>query len=386
MVSRWLLGGCVLLVSCSGVSGPPTPTNDRPAPGAQFAAATARPVYAGLDSPVAIAFRPAADIPYVVEQAGRIRAWKSGGWRTFLDIRGRVLSGGERGLLGLAFDPNFRTNRRFYVMYTDGQGDLRVSRFVATADGSAGRASSEVVLLDITHRAYSNHNGGQLAFDENGFLVIGTGDGGSEGGPNGYAQSTRSLLGKILRIAPGKACGGRPYCVPAKNPFVVNGRRSEILHLGLRNPWRFWIGPSGRTFIGDVGQSAREEVSVIKPGVVGRNLGWDCREGRLNTVASYGGGYCAGRSFTPPVHEYSHSGGRCAITGGAVVGDAGSLAGRYLFADYCTGEVFALRWANGAWRASRILDHGGLITSFGRDPNGRVFFVDSGGGYYRIEH
>ncbi|MFP5224843.1 MAG: PQQ-dependent sugar dehydrogenase [Actinomycetota bacterium] len=396
--SRLALAAIAFLTACSSVaveepaSGPSTPagsptqeaTSVPGEPSQAEQSISIRRVETGLNNPVAIAFRPSATPAYVVEQAGRIMALRDGSFKPFLDIRGRVLDGGERGMLGLAFDPFFGKNRFLYVMYTDGQGDLRVSRFKAYSHRKSANYRSEVVLMDIRHRQYANHNGGQLAFDPDGFLVIATGDGGSGGGPNGYAQSKTSLLGKLLRIAPRAKCGSRNYCVPAKNPFVVNGQRSPILHWGLRNPWRFSYAPDGRLFIADVGQDAREEISVVGAGVRGKNLGWDCREGTLNTVGSYGGSYCSGRTFLPPVHEYSPTGGRCAIVGGYIVGDGGTLDGRYLFGDYCSGEIFSLRQSSGDWVANEIADHGGFITSFGRAPDGRVFFVDSAGGYYRV--
>lgn len=338
----------------------------------------------GLDSPVAIAFPPGSSTPHVVEQDGRIRRRDGSTWNLFMDIRGRVLSGGERGLLGLAFDPDYQSNRRFYVYYTDSAGDLRISRFVRSTTRAVGLASSEHILLDIPHRAYSNHNGGNLQFGPNDLLYIGTGDGGSGGGPNGYAQSKTSLLGKILRIDPSRSCGGRDYCVPGGNPFVVNGRRSEILHWGLRNPWRFFITSAGQMYIGDVGQDTLEEVDVIASGATGVNLGWDCREGTNNTVSTYGGAYCSGRTFTGPVHVYSHASGRCSITGGVIVYDGGPLQGRYLFADYCTGEIWQLYRSGGDWRSSRIINHDSSIPSFGRNKYGRAFVVDTAGRYFRV--
>jgi glucose/arabinose dehydrogenase len=345
-------------------------------------------IASGFTQPTAVAWpNDGSGRLFVVEQPGRIRVrTPSGGIGTYLDIRSRVLDGGERGLLGLAFHPSFRSNGYFFVHYTDAQGDIRVSRFKASPTSNTASASSEAILLDIPHRAHSNHNGGQVSFGPDGFLYIGNGDGGGAGDPDGNAQDLSSLLGKILRIDVNRSCGGKRYCIPADNPFAGSSTRAqEIWHYGLRNPWRFSFDKRyGSLWIGDVGQGAREEIDAVAKGG-GRNFGWDCREGTLDTAGLYGGTYCASRSgqFSAPLFEYGHSGGRCAIIGGYRYRGRlePEMTGMYLYADYCTGEVWALAGSVNA----RVYDHSRNITSFGENPSGELYVVDSAGSLYRVK-
>lgn len=348
----------------------------------------------GFDQPVAIAAPDdGSGRLFVVEQPGRIRVWTPGGGvrdTPFLAITGRVRCCGEQGMLGLAFHPNYATNGRFYVSYTDDQGDLRVSRFrITNPAGNNAPEGSERIIIEIPHRDYTNHNAGQLNFGSR-YLLISTGDGGGSGGPRGYAQSRSSLLGKILRIDVDDQCGSRRYCIPGSNPYAGDTPgRGEILHLGLRNPWRWSFDQTTmRMFIADVGQNAREEISVAPAGSAGLNFGWDCREGDLNTVDEYGGSYCAGKTFRAPVHDYDQTvGSRCAVIGGYVYRGSSSpaLRGLYVYSDYCSQELWALRrQANGVWDNGAIGTAPGNITSFGQKPNGEVFAVTSDGRLWRV--
>jgi glucose/arabinose dehydrogenase len=313
---------------------------------------------------------------YVVEQVGIITILDSAGDRTpFLDISDRVCAGGERGLLGLAFHPGYVSNGRYFVNYTDKQGDTVVSEFAR--DGGPER-----VLLTID-QPFANHNGGMLAFGPDGFLYIGTGDGGSGGDPHGNGQAIGTLLGKILRI---DVEGGDPYGIPADNPFIDTGR-SEIWDLGLRNPWRFSFDrETGALFIGDVGQGAQEEIDVEAPGDGGRNYGWNTMEGDL----CFRTDPCDQTGLTLPVYAYDRSGGECAVTGGYVYrgSQIPELVGKYVFSDYCTGELWAMDAAGALsqGRAEVVSVGSSLIspTSFGEDDDGELYMVSGAGQVVRL--
>jgi glucose/arabinose dehydrogenase len=349
-------------------------------------------ISSGLASPTAIAApNDGSNRYFVTEQPGRVRVRVTNVGvlsKPYLDITSRVTSGGERGLLGMVFHPNFRSNGLFYVSYTNGQGALRISRFASTPRYNEVRAATEVVLLEVPHPNFGNHNGGMLAFGPDGYLYISTGDGGSANDPNGNGQNVNTLLGKILRIDVNRTCSPTRYCIPSTNPWAsVAGRRKEIWHYGLRNPWRFSFDRSTlQMYIADVGQGSREEVDVAAAGAKAINWGWDCREGTQTT--NFGAPACRGRTFTPPVREYDHGGGRCSITGGYVYRGsayASLLGGIYLHADYCSGQVWGMSKAsNGSWIVSQVATHSGNITSFGESPSGELFVVDGGGSLYRI--
>ena len=302
------------------------------------------PAVSGLDRPLAVV--EAGDGSgrlFVAEQGGRIRVVREGQLRPdpLLDISDRVLDGGsEQGLLGLAFSPRFVEDRALYVNYTDLDGDTVVARYRVRADDPerADPASEEVVLT--LAQPYSNHNGGHLLFGPGGMLWVGTGDGGSAGDPQGNAQDPQSLLGKMLRLD--VSGGGKGYEIPDDNPFVGDsGTRDEIWALGLRNPWRYAFDPvTGDLFIADVGQRQWEEIDVegaASPG--GANWGWNVMEG-LHCDSSSG---CDRTGLRLPAAEYPHSEG-CSVTGGVVVRGSGSPAveGVYLFADFCSGRIWAL--------------------------------------------
>lgn len=316
---------------------------------------------------------------FVVEQAGRIRLIDDGEVvaAPFLDISDRVSCCGERGLLGLAFPPGFSSTRRFYVNYTDTSGDTVVARYRVTGDPSVADESSEEVILTID-QPFSNHNGGQLAFGPDGYLYIGTGDGGSGGDPQNNAQDRLSLLGKILRID--VESGAAPYAIPDGNPFAdVDDAQPEIWALGLRNPWRFSFDTgTGDLFIADVGQGDYEEVNVQPSSSTGgENYGWRILEGSHCFESEP----CDTEGLELPVFEYDHTLG-CSVTGGFVSrsGSWPRLDGVYLFGDYCSGRVWGLRGTAGGWEGRQLADTGFSISGFGIDELGAVYVLDYGGG------
>jgi hypothetical protein len=318
---------------------------------------------------------------FVVERGGRIMVVRGGQkLRTpFLDIRGKVSGGGERGLLSMAFAPDYASSGRFYVCYTDNGGDVRVVEYRrATADRA--RASSARNVIRIEHSQFSNHNGGQIQFGPDGLLYIGVGDGGSEGDPNNTGQNLGTLLGKILRIDPRPGGGFR---IPSGNPFTGGGRRSEIYAYGFRNPWRFSFDRStGALAVGDVGQDRFEEIDSEPKGAArGRNFGWSHFEG--NSRFKRG----STPSYAPPVLVRSHSGsGFCAITGGYVVRDrSSSLFGRYVYGDLCNPRLYSVRLRKGHASGNRAVGpRVSKLVSFGEDARGRVYAVSLDGPVYRL--
>jgi glucose/arabinose dehydrogenase len=333
----------------------------------------------GLDSPVDL--QTAGGLSYVIEQAGLIRVLEAGVVleEPFLDIRDRVGKGGnEQGLLGLAFHPRFEENGFFFVNYTYLADDTAIARYRAI-DPLHADSSSEVVLLTYD-QPYANHNGGGLEFGPDGYLYIGSGDGGSQGDPHGNAQNPDVLLGKLLRLDVDAA---EPYAIPADNPFASGGGRAEIWAMGLRNPWRFTFDPlTGDLYIGDVGQGEWEEIDFLAAGASGgANFGWDFREG----AHAYEGRAPSG--LIEPVAEYSHAGGHCSVTAGEVVRDPSlpGWQGVLLYGDYCSGTVWGLlRDPAGTWSSDILYQTGLRITSFGRGSDGEVYLLDRLGGVYRL--
>jgi len=363
---------------------PPTDLPASPSPPTGFpdpAAFSWSPIAAGLQSPIDIQ-TAGDDRLFIVEQRGVVRIVDENALRQepFLDIRDRVFdTGNEQGLLGLAFHPDFAANGAFYVNYTRGTGDTVIARFHAGVDPNRADPESEFVLLQID-QPYPNHNGGRVVFGADGYLYIGTGDGGSQGDPEGRAQNPDSLLGKILRL---DVDGGEPYAIPPENPFAAGGGRPEIWALGLRNPWRSDFDPAtGDLFIGDVGQNQWEEIDFVPAGApAGLNFGWDRREGR----ASYEGD--SSPAFTDPVAVYSHAEGGCSVTGGEVIRDPSlpEWQGIYLYGDFCSGLIWGLfRDGSGAWQNRLLFDSGFQITSFGSGVDGGVYVLDRAGGVYRL--
>ena len=357
-------------------------------------------VAAGFQSPVHLASPPHDDNRlFVVEQTGTIRAIKSGQRvpRPFLDIRDRVRAGGERGLLSVAFHPDYTSNRRLFVYYTENAGDLVIAEFTASeTDPDIANSANERRLLVIPHRKYGNHNGGQLAFGPDRFLYIGTGDGGSGGDPDNNAQTKTSLLGKLLRIDVDKPEAGKPYGIPASNPFVKDaGAAPETWAYGLRNPWRFSFDrATGDLYIADVGQNAWEEVNV-QPAASkgGENYGWRYMEGAHCYNPPSG---CPTNGLTLPVFEYPQRAGGSSITGGFVYRGCRmpDLRGTYFYSDYMKGFTRTFVLATG--KPTQEMDVTGELTpspplqirrlsSFGEDARGELYLVEhERGEIYRV--
>ncbi|OGI41906.1 MAG: hypothetical protein A2150_07530 [Candidatus Muproteobacteria bacterium RBG_16_64_11] len=309
---------------------------------------------------------------FIVEQRGTLRVYQNGqlAGGFFVDIRTRVTAGGETGLLGLAFHPQFKSNGKFYVNYT-APGPLRTVIAEFTLGAAATLEASERQVLVIA-QPFSNHNGGQLAFGPDGYLYIGMGDGGGSGDPQGNGQNLATLLGKLLRIDVERRDPGLEYAVPADNPaWTAAGARREVWAYGLRNPWRFSFDPlSGELYAGDVGQNAREEIDIVKKGL---NYGWNVVEGDVCYPA---GATCNTALYEPPTIVHSHASGWHSITGGVVYrGQATpALCGVYLYADYVGGFVRGLRYnAVGGVLAERDLASLPGISSFGHDEGYEVY-------------
>ncbi|MBX0330643.1 PQQ-dependent sugar dehydrogenase [Oscillochloris sp. ZM17-4] len=328
---------------------------------------------------------------FVVEQLGRVWVVRDGArlGQPFLDISGLVgSSGSEQGLLSVAFHPRYAENGLFFVDYTDRRGGTVLARYRVSADADLADPASAEVLLQVDQPA-ANHNGGQLAFGPDGYLYVGLGDGGGGGDTYGNGQNLGTLLGTILRLdVDGGGDQGRPYGVPADNPFVGRGdARPEIWAWGLRNPWRFGFDRgTGDLYIADVGQNAVEEVSVQPAGSAGgENYGWNTMEGDTCYTAQG----CDQAGLTLPATTYLHSSaeGGCSITGGYVYRGAAlpRAAGLYLYSDYCTGNLWALRRQGAGWENRLIGRLGVSPSSFGEDDAGELYVADHAGGViYRL--
>jgi len=336
------------------------------------------PVLGGLASPLYVTnARDKSGRLFVVEQSGIVKVVAPGSSTAavFLDITDRVLAGGEQGLLGLTFHPQYPANGRFFVNYTRApDGATVIAEYRRTADPNVA-ARAESVLLTID-QPFANHNGGMIEFGPDGFLYIGTGDGGAANDPGNRAQDISSLLGKMLRI---DVDGSVPYAIPADNPFAgaVPGR-DEIYAVGLRNPFRFSFDRlTGQLWVGDVGQSAWEEIDIVTRNA---NLGWRVFEG--DHCTDLGPAPCSAGGLTAPVAEYFHDGGRCSVTGGYVYRGRGGVlpAGTYVFGDFCSGEIFTLAGGGPAVLLRTSLN----IASFGEDEAGELYVVDLGGSVQRL--
>jgi glucose/arabinose dehydrogenase len=341
------------------------------------------PVLVGLTAPLYVtSARDGSNRLFVVEQGGRILVLRpqASTPTVFLDITPRVLSGGERGLLGLAFHPNYAVNRRFFVNYTrQPDGATVIAQYQASLANPDVAAVAEAVLL-VVAQPFANHNGGMLEFGPDGFLYIGLGDGGSANDPGNRAQNVNDLLGKILRIDIDTTT---PYSSPPDNPFFgPTAGRDEIFATGFRNPFRFSFDrATGELLVGDVGQGQREEIDTV---VLGGNYGWRVFEGTRctgNDVA-----LCGSAGFIGPVAEYDHSAGRCSITGGYVYrGPRGTFPpGSYVFGDFCTGEIMWLGAAVSGAPVTLLLDTELSISSFGEDEAGEIYVVALDGAVHRI--
>jgi glucose/arabinose dehydrogenase len=349
------------------------------------------PILSGFDLPLFVTHSgegsSGASRLFIVEKEGRIHLVENGAVQStpFLDITDRVGSQrNEQGLLSVAFPPDFASSGLFYVNYTDRRGDTVVARYrLLAGDLRQADASSEQKILQIQQPA-ANHNGGQLQFGPDGYLYIGTGDGGQAGDPWGNAQNPDALLGKMLRIDVAETEG---YTIPNDNPFPDKpGTRPEIWATGLRNPWRFSFDrATGDLYIADVGQNLYEEVNYqpnASPG--GENYGWDVMEASHCFELSSG---CDVEELTLPVAEYEHAQG-CSITGGYVYKGTRypQMAGVYFFGDFCTGNIWGLRQtSSGEWQMALLLGTDLNITSFGEDSAGEMYVVDyTNGTIYRL--
>jgi glucose/arabinose dehydrogenase len=337
-------------------------------------------VTSGLSAPVFLA-QPLNDGRiFVVEQAGRIRVVRDGVLQTtpFLDIAAtKVSSGGERGLLSVAFHPQYATNRFFYVYYTTraigglAVGDIVIERYTATANPEVADPASAKLIITTSHSQQSNHNGGLLAFGPDGMLYAGLGDGGGGGDPFHTGQDQNALLGSLLRLD----IAGDPYRIPPGNPFIgVTGARAEIWAKGLRNPWRYaFDAPTGLLYIADVGQGAREEVNVVAATEPNVNYGWSIMEGAI----CYAAATCNQTGLRLPVIDYTHAAG-CSITGGYVYRGAAipGIRGHYFYSDFCSGFLRSFRYDNGA--VTDVKDWGltmSNVTSFGVDFAGELYVI-----------
>ncbi len=351
-------------------------------PSAQAPQLALQPVVTGLADPLYLIH--AGDRSgrlFVVEQGGVIRIIRDGRLlpTPFLDIRSRVISGGELGLLSVAFHPAYASNGRLFVNYTTDRGGLKtvIAEYHVSPSDPNVAGPAERVILEIA-QPFRNHNGGLNLFGPDGMLYIGMGDGGSAGDPSNNGQRLDTLLGKLLRID----IDGTPYRVPPDNPFVSRaGARPEIWAYGLRNPWRFsFDGSTGRLVLADVGQNKWEEIDIVEKG---QNYGWRIMEGAHCYNPSTN---CSTAGLQLPIAEYGHDLG-CSITGGYIYRGARirSLAGRYLFGDYCSGRLWALAEASpGRWTMTQLLSTELRISSFGEDQDGEMYIIDHQGGVYRL--
>ena len=329
---------------------------------------------------------------FVLEQVGRIRVAQPGASTStvFLDITTRVLSGGERGLLGLAFHPQYSINGRFFVYYTrQTDGALTIAEYHVTPDPNVADPNSEIVLtgnFPIPHPTNSNHNGGMMAFGPDGYLYMGTGDGGSANDPPNNAQNINVLLGKILRINVDIPDGAIPYSSPPSNPFFgATPGADEIYAYGMRNPWRWSFDRStGQLICGDVGQGAREEINII---TLGGNFGWRVMEGMICNPNINNGMCTPPTGSILPIFDYTHSvapggGTRCSITGGYAYRGVRTTVptGAYVYGDYCTGEIWQLLSGTN----TLLLDTSLNITSFGEDEAGEIYVVGQNGTINRL--
>ena len=376
-------GFVLVLAACGGSTRTTTPPPPPPPPPNSV---TLTPVVSGFSSPVDLqSTDDGTGRLFVVEQAGTIRILQSGAVlpTPFLDIRTRVTFSGEMGLLGVAFHPGFAQSGHLYVNYVRtvtvgalAQRQTVIAEYqVSAADANQADPATERILL-VIDQPYDNHKGGQLAFGPDKFLYIGLGDGGSGGDPLGNGQNLQTLLGKMLRIDVDHTTGALPYAIPSDNPFVAGGGLPEIWAYGLRNPFRFsFDSMTGKLFVGDVGQSAYEEVDILQKG---GDYGWNVMEGLHCYQPATG---CNTTGLMSPIAEYSHSEG-IAVIGGYVYHGAEipALAGSYIFGDFGAGKIWRLTMdSSGAWQRVPLLSGGPNMSSFGRDAAGELYLVDYGG-------
>ena len=346
-------------------------------------------VASGLDAPIFLTAPPGDSRLFILERPGRIRVLQNGNLLAtpFLDIRPLTTTSGERGLLSLAFHPQYASNGYFFIYYTNLAGDIVIERRQVSA-GNANVADplSALTILTIPHPTFSDHYGGLLSFGPDGYLTAGTGDGGSAGDPPGNAQNTNVLLGKLLRLDVNASTVAQPYAIPPGNPFATAGGRAEIWAYGLRNPWRYAFDvPAQLLYIADVGQANWEEVDVRPVGQAGNNYGWNIMEG----LHCYNSASCNQAGLVLPAIEYGHdTAGGCSITGGYVYRGTAlpELTGQYLYSDYCSGWLKSFSYGNGT--ASAVTDWGitnvGNFLSFGQDAQNELYMLSGTGKVYQI--
>ena len=382
-LSIWMIQ-CLYLVSLLAACGSENPTRNS---ASALTSLKLQTVTKNLSAPILLTAPPGdASRLFVVEQGGTIKILeRTSGTElgTFLTITG-ITSGGERGLLGLAFDPQYDSNGRFYVHYTDTTGTIIIARFLASATNpSVADPASQAILVSIPHPTFANHNGGMVAFGPDGCLYAGIGDGGSAGDPSNNAQHLTNRLGKLLRIDPatGTACTNGTL-----NPFVLGSGHPLIWGYGLRNPWRFSFDGED-LYIGDVGQGAREEINVSTGPHAGRglNYGWRLMEGSacFNPATN-----CNTDGLTLPVLEYTHDKGACSVIGGYVYRGqvVPAIQGTYFYADFCAGFVRSFRLNNGSVieKTQWPLLAAPSISSFGQDGLGELYLTTLSGTVFRI--
>lgn len=346
-------------------------------------------VASGLSAPIFLTAPPGDSRLFILERPGRIRVLQNGNLLAtpFLDISPLTTTSGERGLLSLAFHPQYASNGYFFIYYTNLADDIVIERRQVSA-GNANVADplSALTILTIPHPTFSNHYGGLLSFGPDGYLTVGTGDGGSAGDPPGNAQNTNVLLGKLLRLDVNASTVAQPYAIPPGNPFATAGGRAEIWAYGLRNPWRYAFDvPAQLLYIADVGQANWEEVDVRPVGQAGNNYGWNIMEG----LHCYNSTSCNQAGLVLPAIEYGHdTAGGCSITGGYVYRGTAlpELAGQYLYSDYCSGWLKSFSYSNGT--PSAVTDWGitnvGNILSFGQDAQNELYMLSGTGKVYKV--
>jgi glucose/arabinose dehydrogenase len=373
----------LFLVVLGGCGGTATSSTNDAAANAPLPAVTLTPVVSGLSSPLDLQDpHDGSGRLFVVEQPGTIRILQNGSLLAtpFLDIHDRVLFGGERGLLGLTFHPNFPRDPRFFVNYIRSTDRSTViAEFRLSSDPNQADATSERQLL-VVSQPYANHKAGQLAFGADGDLYFGLGDGGSEGDPNNNGQNTNTLLGSMLRINVDTTSPGKAYGIPADNPFVNGGGAPEIFAYGFRNPWRFSFDrPTSRVFVADVGQDAWEEIDLLQRG---GNYGWHIMEGFHCYQPPQG---CNSNGLQMPIAEYGHNEGE-SITGGYVYRGSAipGLAGAYVFGDYVAGTIWILQQDGSNWQRRVLLSSQRHISSFGQDASGELYVIDYGGSVLKL--
>lgn len=368
-----------LLIGCGGDSGMSTSTSTQPS----NVPVTLSQVVSGLTSPVGLqAVNDGSGRLFVIEQAGDVRIIHNGVLLAtpFLDIRSLVTSGGELGLVGLAFHPGYAQNGRFFVHYdrtVGSQIESVIAEYARSAtDPNLADATSERILLTV-NQPFANHKGGQMNFGPDGFLYIGLGDGGSEDDPLGNGQNTQTLLGKLLRIDVNTTTATTQYGIPADNPFVNGGGLPEIFAFGLRNPWRFSFDTAtGRLFVGDVGQDHFEEIDLVSRG---DNLGWSVMEG-LHCFNPMTG--CNMTGLKLPIAEYDHSEGNAVMGGYVYHGTAiPALQNAYVFGDFGSGRIWMLQeMTPGKFTRTLLMMTGRNISSFGQDTSGEIYVLDYSAG------